>query len=273
MCLRTARSRTMIKIITGYSGPGGSTLAFKALCDAFNNLGIDAEMYGPHDWHLKFGSKYKRLFDYIPKKEHKLITHFLDFKQDVSTLVDTIIYSCHEMWWFNFANLRECYDKVHFLTQEQADYHSSVKNYFLLPNLRESIKISRKKTVKNIAGVIGSIEPRKDTEAAIKKALSDDCSQVLLFGSILDPTYYEERVKPLVDDLRVRYMGHKEKSEIYSMIDRVYHMSTGEVASLVMDECFTTDTLFIGNGITTYQPQEVCNDDIIKTWLQELDIK
>ena len=41
-----------VRIVSGWSNPGGSTVAFINLCNLFNNNGIDCTFYGPHDWHL-----------------------------------------------------------------------------------------------------------------------------------------------------------------------------------------------------------------------------
>ena len=41
-----------IKILTGYSDKGGSTVAFTNLCNLLNSSGYDCTFYGPHTWHL-----------------------------------------------------------------------------------------------------------------------------------------------------------------------------------------------------------------------------
>ena len=42
----------MIKILSSWSRPGGSTIAFIRLCNLFNDRGLECEFYGQHDWHL-----------------------------------------------------------------------------------------------------------------------------------------------------------------------------------------------------------------------------
>ena len=42
----------MIRIITGWSNKGGSTMAFIALTNALNNAGYKTALFGPHTWHL-----------------------------------------------------------------------------------------------------------------------------------------------------------------------------------------------------------------------------
>jgi hypothetical protein len=41
----------MIKIISGWSNKGGSTIALIALTNALNAEGYETTFYGPHDWH------------------------------------------------------------------------------------------------------------------------------------------------------------------------------------------------------------------------------
>ena len=41
-----------IKIISGWSDTGGSTIAHINMCKEFIKAGYDAEFYGPHEWHL-----------------------------------------------------------------------------------------------------------------------------------------------------------------------------------------------------------------------------
>jgi len=258
----------MIKIITGYSNPGGSTVALKNLCKEFNNRNIECHMYGPHDWHLQFGKEFKPLNQLSLLNEDRIICHFLD----LGVPVKNCIFSCHEMWWFDFKSTSKFYDKVQFLTQKQADYHNTVKDYILIPNVKEKIIINRDDSILNVAGVIGAVEKRKNTSESIKRAIQDGCDKVLLFGPILDQSYFQRTVLPLLSD-KVIHMGYeKNKEMIYSKIDRVYHMSNGEVASLVKDECYTTGTLFFGNENTDNEVSPLTNDEIINLWKKELNV-
>lgn len=256
----------MIKIVTGYSGPGGSTLAFKNLCNEFNKRDLICEMYGPNEWHTQFGSNFKSIKNLSLSKTDKVISHFIDLNPP---FVQNTIFSCHEMWWFDFKKINNNFSKVHFLTQKQADYHNSIKNYFLLPNIKEQIQVTRDSSSTNVAGVIGAIEHRKNTVASIERALKDKCSKVLLFGPVMDDKYFKDFIVPMMGH-GVIYMGYeKSKEAIYSKIDRVYHTSNGEVASLVKDECYSTGTLFFGNESTDNEVSKMSNDEIIKVWQEK----
>ena len=256
-----------VSILTGHSHSGGSTIALANLCKEFNARGIPCKMYGPHSWHAKFGENHRSIYEYRPKPIDNLICHFIEIPK-----VDCrkIIYSCHEMWWFNFEKMPKYYHKVQFLTQKQADYHNSVTDYVLIPNVKEEIKVTRDESATNVAGIIGSIEERKNTAESIKRALDDGCDKVILFGHI-EPDYFQREVLPLMSNKIVMH-GYATKEEMYSMIDRVYHMSNGEVASLVKDECYTTDTLFFGNEHTDNEVSTLTNDQIIDLWVEELEL-
>ena len=41
-----------VKIVSGWSGTGGSSTANINLTNLFNDNNIDCTFYGPHDWHL-----------------------------------------------------------------------------------------------------------------------------------------------------------------------------------------------------------------------------
>ena len=51
----------MVKIVSGISMSGGSTIILINLTNLFNSKGIDTTFYGPHDFHL---NKCKYLFSF-----------------------------------------------------------------------------------------------------------------------------------------------------------------------------------------------------------------
>lgn len=266
----------MIKILTGYSQPGGSTFAFLNLAKEFIKRGYETELWGPHKWHLKQGSFCKPFFSNSKiKANDRLILHYMKpppkFSEMIKSYNCRTVYSCHEMWWFDFKKVDKFYDTVQFVTKEQAEYHNSVKDYVIIPNVREDIKISRPPNVKNIAGIIGSIEPRKKTHISIKRALNDGCDKIIIYGPVQGKSYFDKFVKPLLSS-KVVLGGFESKETIYSSIDRVYHSSVGEVASLVKDECYTTNTLFFGNEHTKNEVSTWTNDQIIDKWKEVLKL-
>jgi hypothetical protein len=67
--------------------------------------------------------------------------------------------------------------------------------------------------------------------------------------------------------------GHTtNKQEMYDMIGRVYHSSKGEVACLVKDECYLTNTKFFGNEETDNEVSTLTNEEIIMSWRKTLNL-
>jgi hypothetical protein len=53
---------------------------------------------------------------------------------------------------------------------------------------------------------------------------------------------------------------------MYDMIGKVYHSSKGEVACLVKDECYLTNTEFYGNQETNHEVSLLTNQEILNLW-------
>lgn len=265
----------MIKIISGYTGKGGSTVAFINLTNYFNSIGIDCVFYGNQDWHLD-KCRSARLSGIAFEPEDRVIAHFLDMKYRPN--VHKVVLGCHEKWWFKVGGIQQYWDEAIFLHEAHKDYQVSQGykgKYSIIPNLKESLQPlppNVKSELDLIAGVIGSIEDRKKTHLSIIKALKDGCKKVYLFGNILDDGYYNSFVKTLLSD-KVQHFGFSEdKQAMYNNIGRVYHSSVGEVACLVKDECYLTGTKFFGNEETNHEVSPLTNDQIIQLWKNVLDL-
>jgi len=59
---------------------------------------------------------------------------------------------------------------------------------------------------------------------------------------------------------------------MYNSIGRVYHSSKGEVACLVKDECWLTNTKFFGNEETNNIVSPLSNDEVFELWKQTLEL-
>jgi hypothetical protein len=80
-------------------------------------------------------------------------------------------------------------------------------------------------------------------------------------------------VKPLLIPNRVIEYGHTtNKQEMYDMVGRVYHSSKGEVACLVKDECYLTNTEFYGNEETENEVSKLTNQEILNLWKNLFEI-
>lgn len=260
----------MVKIISGYSEKGGSTTAFINLTNFLNENGVDCIFYGPHEWHLdKCNSDL--LKNYKPDYSDKLITHFLNLPKRPPA--KKIILSCHEKWWFEVADINQYWDTAVFLHQDHKNYHWRYNgDYQIIPNLKENLLSTEKNHLDKVAGIIGTIEERKQTHISIKRATEDDCQEIILFGHVGDQNYFQNFVKPLLSE-KVKMVGHStNKQQMYDSIGRVYHSSKGEVACLVKDECFLTNTKFFGNEETENKVSTLTNEEILNLWLNILEI-
>lgn len=258
-----------VKIVSGWSGPGGSTTVFVNLTNYFNSKGLDCTFYGPQDWHMN-RCKSSKLSELKLEKDDVLICHYLNFAQRPE--VKKVLFACHEKWWFDFSKVRTFWDKAIFLHEEHRNYHSAYQGpSTIIPNIKEELHSNDKSDLDLVAGVIGAIEDRKQTHISIERAIEDGCKQVFLFGNIQDPSYYDKKVKPLLADGKVIHTGYADsKQEMYDSVGRVYHSSKGEVACLVKDECFSTGTKFFGNEETDNTVSELTNEEIFSLWQEEI---
>jgi len=264
----------MIKILTGYSERGGSTVALSTLTNSLNGFGYETIMYGPHDYHLglcKSGKLTQEVIDNL-EDDDIVLTHFLQLPSRPRG--KKVILVCHEKWWFDVGGVNQYWDEVVFLHQAHRDYHKKYRgNYSIIPNLKYPLFKKDKPELVKVAGIVGSIEDRKQTHISIQRALKDKCDKIYLFGKIGEQGYYEQYVKPLVAHPKVIEYGHADnKQSMYDMVGRVYHSSKGEVACLVKDECWSTGTEFFGNEETEHTVSELTNEEIIKEWVRVLEI-
>lgn len=269
----------MIKILTGYSGQGGSTFAFINLTNVLNKIGYPTIFYGPQDYHLK-KCKYGRVLnEYKEEFNERLIVHFGDFKKRPEH-AKLVILCCHEKGEYEVNDEKRFWDECVFLNEEHKKYHSNYTGpYRIIPNLRQKIKkIEKSPEAKKCAGVIGNIDKNKQTHISIQRALDDGYEKVYLFGKVSDKyvDYDQTFVKPIIEKYpnQVIRKGFLEnKSEMYAMIDAAYLSSISEVAPLVRDECETTGTIFRGvescYGATTL----MSNTKIINAWIDVLGLK
>lgn len=260
----------MVKILSGHSDKGGSTVAFINLTNIFNENGIDCTFYGPHDWHLD-KCKSDLLQNYKPEHSDILITHYLALPKRPTA--KKVVLSCHEKWWYEVADIKQFWDTAIFLHQEHKDYHWRYnEDYKIIPNFKETLSPSDKSNLDKVAGIIGTIEDRKQTHVSIQRALNDGCEKIYLFGHIGNMDYYNNNVKPLMNE-KIEHVGHiTDKQKMYDSIGRVYHSSKGEVACLVKDECYSTNTKFFGNSETENEVSKLTNEEILSLWKSTLGI-
>lgn len=263
-----------VKIVTGWSNPGGSTTAHINLCNLFNERDLECTLYGPHDWHLDKCNA-ARLEDSEPlEDEDVLILHY--FKVANRVPVRKMILSLHEKELCKLSEMKHShFDAIHFITEEQKEWQlskltdtSGVNQTIVIPNMYDSL-VEGPEGESNVAGVIGSIDRNKQTHLSIERALKDGYDKVLLFGKLVDMEYYLEKVEPLLG-LNVHFAGYVEdKQKMYDAIDAAYLSSDSEVAPLVKGECTLTGTKFMGNDNTTGGAEvPLSADDIFDRWVE-----
>lgn len=254
-----------VKIVSGYSEKGGSTVAQINLTNFLNDNGYDCTFYGPGDYHI---DKCKSAFSGELKfdSDDILLCHVMNFNERPP--VKKVIYCSHEKWWFDFSKVFWYWDDAVFLHQQHKDFHQNYTgNYSIIPNIKENLISKNKEELNLIAGIIGTIEDRKQTHISIDRALADGCEKILLFGQIGDNQYFEKYVEPKIDNNKVVLVGHTtDKQSMYDSVGRVYHSSKGEVACLVKDECYLTGTKFFGNKETENEVSTLSNEEILKLW-------
>ena len=261
----TKNEKQKIKIISGYSEKGGSTVAQINLTNFLNNNGYDCTFYGPSDYHI---DKCKSAFSNELKfdSDDILLCHVMNFQERPP--VKKVIYCSHEKWWYDFSKVFWYWDESVFLHQQHKDFHENYTgNYTIIPNLKENLTSKNKEELDLVAGIVGSIEDRKQTHISIERSLNDGCEKVFLFGQIGDKNYFENYVEPKIDNSKIILVGHTtDKQSMYDSIGRVYHSSKGEVACLVKDECYLTGTKFFGNKETENEVSTLTNEEIFKLW-------
>jgi len=250
-----------IKIISGWSNPGGSTTSFINLCNLFNENGLDCTFYGPHEWHLD-KCKSGRFPEAQPlDPEDTVIMHFFRVKERPP--VKRFMLSCHETNLFPLKSMDfSFYDTIHFVSNFQKDWHSINHPSIVIPPIVQKIDWENPKN--NTAGVIGSIDSHKQTHLSITKAIDEGWEKVLLFGVPSDPEYITDFINPWIESGQVIMMDHEDSREaMYSKICMVYHSSKRETYGLVEAECKLAGIPFIGPS----NDQDILDEeDILKQW-------
>lgn len=256
----------MIKILTGWSAPGGSTESFIRLTNEFNSRGFDATLYGPHDWHLDKCKSSMLVNEMSIAKDDVVMVHFLDINKRLPA--KKFIYVCHEKQIKPVTERHHHYDACVFLHDNHREFHSTYQGpSFIIPNLFDNISIKKRRNYEKYAGVIGSIDANKRTHISIQRAKDKGYERINVYGTINDDGYYDEHVKPLIDNKQVFYKGFCSREEIYSSIHAAFLSSVSECAPFVLQECNQTNTCFYGDDHIMYDISNNTNDDIIKMWV------
>lgn len=253
----------VIKIVSGWSNPGGSTIHHIALTNMLNEAGYQCTFYGPHDWHLDKCKADKAINVRIAPTDI-LISHFI---KPATINCKRHILSCHETNLFPLRQMNlKGYSLIHYVSHRQQQWHDVEFPFVVIPPSVERIPWQPPGT--NTAGIIGSIDPHKQTHLSIQRAIADNFQKVLLFGKVSDKTYFNDSIKPLLANDNVFLMDHcDDKVKMYSAVDAVYHNSKRETFGLVEAECIKAGIPFIGSS---NHPEILDRKEILTRWIEIL---
>lgn len=265
----------MIKIITGWSNPGGSTTAFINLCNAFNDRGIECKMYGPHQW---FADKCSS--DHISKasvqSNDHVISHFCIL--NMKNKPKSHILSLHEKELFTLDKVQIAnYSHFHFVSENQKGWHKPPVNSFVCPNVIDKlVETPLPKT--EVAGIIGSIDRNKRTHISVRRAVESGIKDVRIFGNVTDQSYFDGTLIPLIQKLKdqanIKLMGYcDDKQSIYNQITDVYLSSASETWSYIKVEAEATGRSFYGtDAISGNHSMSLTEDEIVNVWKEKLGV-
>ena len=178
----------MIKVLSGWGGPGGSTVAFSNLVKLFNKHNLSACFYTPTRWE-GINCQLDSLNNLKLSSDDVIIYHFMELT--TRPPVKKVVLSCHETNLFTLKDKKHLvHDEIVFVSNFQKDWHNV--DGIVIPNVITEYKKGKIKNYNKTAGIIGSIDPHKGVHESIDRALnSKDVSKVLIYGAITDRNYFE----------------------------------------------------------------------------------
>jgi len=260
----------VIKILSGWSNPGGSTLHHIALTNLFNDCGVPCVFYGPHDWH-RDKCQSAPLDSYVPTSNDILITHFLQVPLAHINTVRQHILSCHETNLFPLKDFKILpYDFIHFVSNSQKKWHGVTHPSVIIPPVVEEFKWIPPN--KKIAGVLGSVDAHKQTHKSVARALEAGYDEVYIIGSKTDDKYFNKVVHPLLGPV-VKYFAHiDDKKEMYNMVDAVFHSSERETYNLIKAECTLNEIPYHGLSSADSDGEILEKKEIFGKWMHALKL-
>lgn len=248
-----------VRLVSGWSKPGGSTYAHISLTNLLNKNGIDCTFYGPQSWHLD-QCQSGLLDQAIVGSDDILITHFIQLPTPPKVRLHVL--SCHETTIFPVKDVDyQRYDVIQYVSNSQRKWHAINHPAVIIPPI--STKVTWVDPKDKCAGVIGSIDSNKQTHLSIERA-NKDGYKALLFGEITDVPYFKRCVSPLIDKGTAVLMGHiDDREEMYNTISCVYHSSLSETYGLVEVECKISGIPFDG---PTNNQEILEEEEILERW-------
>ncbi len=260
---------TKIKILSGWSKPGGSTTSFINLCNLFNENGYDCTFYG-HDSFPVGQCKYDSMENCAVNEEGEiLIIHFLKIPERPEASKKVIL-ACHEKDVFPVKTIKPYWDEVVYVSNSQMFWQGVPGT--VIPNVLTPLTKMEDDLIKRV-GVIGSIDRNKNTHVSIQRALDDGFKKVYLYGLVTDQNYYREHVVKYVNNGQASIQGYKvNPQEMYDSLSDVYHSSLSETFNLIKGECELTGTNYHGLDSAESGAEYWDNNKIIEAWTKCLEL-
>jgi hypothetical protein len=264
----------MIKILTGHSDPGGSTIAHINLTNLLNDNGYDCTLYGRQSWHLsKCRSGLMQDVNITP--DDIVVVHFLPVAKRPNCKM--FILSLHEKHLFPLNRYPyQIYDKIHYIRESQRLWQGVNHPYFDCMYVQNQLEANDKTCDEPTAGIIGSIDPNKQVDLSIKRALVSGFKKIKLFGKIVFNDYYMKSVQPYIEqypDIIEPPTYVENKQDMYDQITDVFHTSKLEVCPYIQGECILTGTNFHGNDQTDEEYVVMSDQEILDIWVKELELE
>tara|TARA_R110002074_G_scaffold196401_1_gene363218 strand:+ start:1134 stop:1916 length:783 start_codon:yes stop_codon:yes gene_type:complete len=252
-----------IKILSGWSNPGGSTTSFINLCNMFNENGLDCTFYGPHTFPLG-QCNFDLLENCAVNEEGEvLISHFLKLPERPEASKKVIL-ACHEKEVYKVKDVKPFWDDIAYVSNSQMFWQGIPGT--VIPNVITHL-VKSEDSSKKLAGVIGSIDKNKNTHVSIQRALDDGFDEVYLYGMVTDQEYYKESVEHYVTEGKAIIKGYEPSTQkVYDSLTDVYHSSLSETFNLIKAECDLTGTLYHGLDSAESGAEYWDNDKILKAW-------
>ncbi len=295
----------MIKIVSVWSIPVGSTVALVNLCNQLNARGHGCVFFGPDRWHLD-KCRSALLSDFQPEGGDVVIAHGLRLHStadlydvnnpDVSGPRNGLLSSLKGdvLGYLRSRkqpeNIRlvttfsgsgpprtgravwSMFHKIHFSCEAQRGRAAAGSSHFICPDFLHDLE-KPKGRPERVAGVIGCVRPENMLERSVERALLDGMESVILYGYLLDPVYFFSTIAPLKKKYpgRIRFAGFLDDPQrMYNSISDVYRCAA-KPWSAVRRECSLTDTRYHGPDAAG-EEESAGNDAIYSVWKKELGL-
>lgn len=270
----------VIKIFSGTSEYGGSTVAHIYLTNLLCEAGYDCSFWGPHLDHI--GKCRGGLISNTKVMSNDIIiSHFIPSHVFAGVKCALHVLSVHETRIFPLSQHYnpKVHQLVQFVCNAQKEFHNVECPHFIChPVVDPTLKKSEVKPSSPVAAVVGSIDRNKQPHVSIARALKDGHTKIHLYGKyVLRDGYYETAVQPLIDfypDIITPPEMCNDRQKMYDSVTDVYISTVNEPWSYLRPECEATGTKFHGTAQIekNFDVPMKSREEILKIWVKELGL-